>query len=118
MTAALRHLKGRPLHLSFDVDACDPGVILATGTAVPGGLSYREAHFICEAVAETKRLCSMDVVEVNPTIGSGAADSPFSQAGVSSTAATASFILSALGKVTLPKPAKVPRPRTKAAASR
>jgi hypothetical protein len=131
MAAALRHLKGRPLHLSFDVDAVDPGVIAATGTAVPGGLSYREAHFVCEAVAATSRLVSMDLVELNPTIGAAAslgsgagagagagADGAFSQAGVASTAYAASFVLSALGKVTLPKVVKPPRaPRKPAAAA-
>ena len=40
-----------PLHLSFDVDACDPLIAPATGTAVRGGLSFREAHFVCAAAA-------------------------------------------------------------------
>ncbi|KAJ1445581.1 hypothetical protein M885DRAFT_626047 [Pelagophyceae sp. CCMP2097] len=52
-----------PLHLSFDVDACDPLIAPATGTAVRGGLSYREAHYVCEAAAPF--LASLDVVEVN-----------------------------------------------------
>ncbi len=109
MAAAVRHLRGRPLHLSFDVDAVDPGVVAATGTAVPGGLSYREAHYVCEAAAASGRLCSMDLVEVNPVIGGAPAPpgaAPFSQAGVATTAAAASFVLSALGKVTLPLAAK------------
>lgn len=58
----------RPLHLSFDIDAVDPAVAPSTGTAVPGGLSYRESHYICEACAETGLLNSMDLVEVNPLI--------------------------------------------------
>ena len=56
---------GAPLHCSFDVDACDPVVAPATGTAVRGGLTFREAHYLCEAAAATGHLGSLDVVEVN-----------------------------------------------------
>jgi len=58
----------RPLHLSFDIDACDPSVAPGTGTCSRGGLSYREAHYICDRLAETHRLGSMDIVEVNPAL--------------------------------------------------
>lgn len=71
MQAALDRVdpKGvRPLHLSFDVDACDPLVIPGTGTKAKGGLTYREAHYICETMAITGRLKSMDLVEVNPAL--------------------------------------------------
>merc|ERR1712083_548181 len=71
MDAALRRVdpKGeRPLHLSFDIDACDPAVAPGTGTCSRGGLSYREAHFICDRLAETGRLGSMDLVEINPAL--------------------------------------------------
>lgn len=57
-----------PLHISFDIDAIDPLITPATGTRVPGGLSLREAHYICEASAETGSLVSMDCVEVNPLL--------------------------------------------------
>jgi arginase len=56
------------LHVSFDVDSCDPTVAPAVGTAVPGGLSYREAHFIMEAFAESGIVGSMEVAEVNPVL--------------------------------------------------
>jgi len=56
------------LHLSFDVDGCDPMVAPGTGTLARGGISYREAHFICERMAETGRLTSMDLVEINPML--------------------------------------------------
>jgi arginase len=56
------------LHVSFDVDSCDPTVAPAVGTAVPGGLSYREAHFIMEAFAESGLVSSMEVAEVNPVL--------------------------------------------------
>ena len=59
-----------PLHISFDIDAIDPSITPATGTRVPGGLSLREAHYICEASAETGNLVSMDCVEVNPLLSS------------------------------------------------
>ncbi|CAM9658108.1 unnamed protein product [Ectocarpus sp. 12 AP-2014] len=57
--------KGAPLHLSFDIDAVDPKVAPATGTVVRGGLNYREAMYVAESCAETGRLGSMDMVEVN-----------------------------------------------------
>ncbi len=55
-------------HLSFDLDGVDPRYAPGVGTAVPGGLTYREAHLICEAVARSKKLLSMDMVELNPTL--------------------------------------------------
>jgi arginase len=63
-----------PLHLSLDIDALDPSIAPATGTRVAGGLTYREAHFIAEAMAETGRLVSMDLVEVNPQLATAEAD--------------------------------------------
>ncbi|CDH52332.1 arginase [Lichtheimia corymbifera JMRC:FSU:9682] len=60
--------RNRPIHLSFDVDALDPTVAPSTGTPVRGGLSFREGHYICEALAETKLLVSTDIVEVNPEL--------------------------------------------------
>jgi len=55
-------------HLSLDMDALDPELAPGVGTPVPGGLTYREAHLACELVAETGKLLSMDVVEVNPIL--------------------------------------------------
>ena len=54
------------IHLSFDVDACDPAVIPGSGTLVPGGISFREAHLLLEHCADSGRLLAMDVVELNP----------------------------------------------------
>jgi arginase len=56
----------RPIHLSFDVDAVDPAYAPSTGTPVRGGLTWREACYLCEAVADTGRLVAMDLVECNP----------------------------------------------------
>ena len=59
----------RPIHISFDVDGIDPQEVPSTGTPVRGGLSYREARHLCERVSETGLLVSMDIVEVNPHLG-------------------------------------------------
>jgi arginase len=42
------------MHLSFDIDACDPFFAPSTGTKVGGGLTLREAHFVCESLADTQ----------------------------------------------------------------
>jgi arginase len=56
------------VHLSLDVDVCDPEIAPGVGTPVRGGLSYREAHLAMELVAEAGILTSMEVVEVNPIL--------------------------------------------------
>ncbi|OEU18626.1 Arg1 arginase 1 [Fragilariopsis cylindrus CCMP1102] len=68
MSKALDHLKGRPLHLSYDIDSVDPADAPATGTRVRGGLTYREAHFVGEIIARSGSLASADIVEVNPSL--------------------------------------------------
>ena len=56
------------LHVSLDVDALDPQEAPGAGTLVPGGLTYREAQLLMEIVADSGRLCSMDIVEINPIL--------------------------------------------------
>jgi arginase len=56
------------VHLSFDLDACDPEIAPGVGTPVRGGLSYREAHLAMELVAEAEILTSLEFVEVNPIL--------------------------------------------------
>ncbi|HZI81719.1 MAG TPA: arginase [Vicinamibacterales bacterium] len=56
------------LHVSFDLDVCDPSVAPGVGTPVRGGLDYREAHMLMELVADSQRLVALDLVEVNPTL--------------------------------------------------
>ena len=56
------------LHVSFDLDVCDPTIAPGVGTPVKGGLSYREAHLVMETVADSGRLRALDLVELNPTI--------------------------------------------------
>jgi len=67
MTLALKHLeKCRRIHLSLDLDVMTPEIAPGVGTPVPGGLTYREAQLIMEMIAETDRLSSLDIVEINP----------------------------------------------------
>jgi arginase len=56
------------VHVSFDIDVCDPAIAPGVGTAVKGGLDYREAHVVMEMIAESGKLTSLDLVEVNPTL--------------------------------------------------
>jgi arginase len=54
------------LHVSLDVDFLDPDIAPGVGTTVRGGPTYREAQLCMEMVADTGRLASLDVVELNP----------------------------------------------------
>lgn len=56
------------IHVSFDLDVCDPTIAAGVGTPVKGGLDYREAHVVMEMVAESAMLTSLDLVEVNPIL--------------------------------------------------
>lgn len=56
------------IHVSFDMDACDPSVAPGVGTPVKGGLDYREAHMVMEMLADSGLLAALDIVEVNPTL--------------------------------------------------
>jgi arginase len=56
------------IYVSFDMDSLDPRHASGVGTPVPAGLTQREAHLVCEMVAETGRLLGMDMVEVNPIL--------------------------------------------------
>jgi arginase len=58
------------IHLSLDLDVVDPLQAPGVGTPVLGGLNFRETHLAMEILAESKRLVSMDVVEVNPILDS------------------------------------------------
>jgi len=58
-------------HISFDVDGCDPTVIPGSGTLVPGGVSFREAHLLMEYCADDGSLLSMEIVELNPFLDEG-----------------------------------------------
>lgn len=75
-------------HLSFDMDAVDPSIAPGVGTPVRGGLSYREAHLCMEVAAESGRMTSMDVVEINPVLDTRNATAELA----------AELVLSAMGK--------------------
>jgi arginase len=56
------------LHVSFDLDVCDPSIAPGVGTPVKGGLNYREAHMFMEMVADSGLLRALDLVEANPIL--------------------------------------------------
>jgi len=56
------------VHVSFDLDVCDPTIAPGVGTPVKGGLDYREAHMVMEIVADSGLLRALDLVEVNPVL--------------------------------------------------
>jgi arginase len=56
------------LHVSFDVDFLDPSIAPGVGTTVPGGPNYREAQLVMEMIADTGRMASLDIVELNPAL--------------------------------------------------
>ena len=58
----------RGIHVSFDLDACDPAIAPGVGTPVKGGLDYREAHMVMEMLADSGQLIGLDLVEVNPIL--------------------------------------------------
>jgi len=58
------------LHVSFDVDFLDPSIAPGVGTTVPGGPNYREAQLVMEMIADSGRMGSLDIMELNPVIDS------------------------------------------------
>ena len=66
---AIDRLRHYPrIHISLDMDSLDPDEAPGVGTAVPGGLSYREAHLLMEILGDSGRVQSMDIVEINPIL--------------------------------------------------
>lgn len=76
------------IHVSFDLDVCDPSIAPGVGTPVRGGLDYRESHVIMELVADSNQLIALDMVELNPTLDNRNTTAEFA----------AELALSALGK--------------------
>lgn len=76
------------IHLSLDLDVVDPLQAPGVGTPVLGGLNYRETHLAMELLAETGKIVSMDIVEVNPVLDNHNETAKLAMA----------FALSALGK--------------------
>ncbi|SFC20654.1 arginase [Polaromonas sp. OV174] len=69
MEAALAGIdENTHLHVSFDVDFLDASIAPGVGTAVKGGPTYREAQLCMEMIADTGRMASLDVMELNPAL--------------------------------------------------
>ncbi len=56
------------IHISFDLDVCDPTIAPGVGTPVKGGLDYREAHMVMEMIADSGLMRALDIVECNPIL--------------------------------------------------
>ena len=56
------------LHVSFDVDFLDPAIAPGVATTIPGGPTYRESQLCMEMIADSGRLASLDVMELNPAL--------------------------------------------------
>lgn len=67
MDECISYIGDRDIHLSYDIDAIDPFYAPHTGTAVTGGLTFREGNYVCEALSESGKLTSMEIVEVDPS---------------------------------------------------
>lgn len=76
------------IHVSFDIDGIDPRHAPGVSTPVSGGLTFREAHLALEMLYETNRVCSLEIVELNPS----------KDIGSQSAKLAVDLILSALGK--------------------
>jgi agmatinase len=70
----LRPLHGRPVYISFDIDALDAAVMPATGTPTPGGLAYWQALAIVRRACEVGNVVGADLVEFAPIKGFHAYD--------------------------------------------
>jgi agmatinase len=67
-------LRGRPVYVTFDIDALDASVMPATGTPTPGGLRYEEALSVLREAAKAGQIVGADLVELAPLAGFHAAD--------------------------------------------
>lgn len=67
-------LRGRPVYVTFDVDALDAGVMPATGTPTPGGLGYWQALAILRRACSVGQVVGADLVELAPIAGLHACD--------------------------------------------
>jgi agmatinase len=70
----LEPLRGRPVYITFDVDALDASVMPATGTPTPGGLYYQEALAFLRHACEVGMVVGADLVEFAPIAGLHACD--------------------------------------------
>ena len=62
------------IYITFDVDGLDPSVIRATGTPVPGGITWWQAITLLEKAVTGRNVIGCDVVELAPQEGDHASD--------------------------------------------
>ena len=70
----LAPLAGRHVYVTFDIDGLDAGIMPATGTPEPGGLSFWQACKILRRAGEISSIVGADVVELAPIAGLHACD--------------------------------------------
>jgi arginase len=75
-------------HVTMDMDFVDPDFAPGVGTPVPGGPTYRESHLAMEKIADSGKMLSFELTEVNPVLD---ASNKTAELGVQ-------LILSAFGK--------------------
>lgn len=64
----LKFVNMERIHITLDMDALDPIEAPGVGTPVIGGITYREAHLLMEILADSGKITSMDIVEINPIL--------------------------------------------------
>ena len=75
MAEIVAPLEGRPVYITFDIDALDSAIMPATGTPTPGGLGYWQAlGLLRRACAAAGRVVGADLVEFSPIAGLHACD--------------------------------------------
>ncbi len=57
------------IYVSFDLDGLDPSEMPATGTPVPGGLSFYQSLHLVRHALRGRNLVGFDVVELAPIVG-------------------------------------------------
>jgi len=75
-------------HVSFDLDGCDPSIAMGVGTPVPGGVGFRESHYLMEAAALSGKMTSLEMTEIDPIVDDGNKTAELAK----------ELVLSALGK--------------------
>jgi agmatinase len=68
LSRLLDSVDGRPLHVSFDIDALDPAFAPGTEIASAGGLTTRQGLDLLAAAARRTRLVGLDICEVSPPL--------------------------------------------------
>lgn len=74
LARVIPRVKGKRVHISFDVDSLDPSEFRATGYLIPGGLTFAQVRRIIKEVADTGSLVSFECVEYNPTVDQDGTD--------------------------------------------